>query len=208
MKRVEFVIFLCLLLPAGVFAVDKPEIKGQAVAQKPSAEQPYVQQSFGRVLKSEKKILLNENSKKQLVDLMWVFYRDPNHCICVLFSGPTGTGKTMTAQALGRELERDLFLVDLSLVVSKYIGETEKNLHRLFSQAQDEKWILYFDEADALFGKRTEVKDADDRYANVEVNFLLQKLEHHHGLVILSSNSRNNLDPAFNKRCRHEIRTQ
>ncbi len=112
----------------------------------------------------------------------------------------------MTAQALAHELERDVFLVDLSLVVSKYIGETEKNLHRLFSQAEDEKWILYFDEADALFGKRSKVKDAHDRYANVEVNFLLQKLEMHHGVVILASNLRNDLEPAFNKRCKHEIR--
>ncbi len=114
----------------------------------------------------------------------------------------------MTAQALGRELERDVFVVELSLVVSKYIGETEKNLHRLFSQAEDENWILYFDEADVLFGKRTKVKDAHDRYANVEVNFLLQKLEYHHGVVILSSNLRKNLDPAFNKRCKHEIRVK
>lgn len=196
MKRLVFVLFLGLLLPAGLFAVDKPEIKGQSDARP----------SFGRVLKSPEKLFLNKNIKHQLVKFMWVFYETPNRCVCVLFSGLTGTSKTMTVQALGRELKRDVFRVDLSLVISKYIGETEKNLHRLFSQAEDEKWILYFEEADALFGKRTEARDAHDRYANVEVNFLLQKLEQHDGIVILDSYLRENLDPAFNKWCQREIK--
>ncbi len=117
-----------------------------------------------------------------------------------LFYGPPGTGKTMTACLLGKATGRDVYKVDLSLVVSKYIGETEKNLAKVFDQAQHKDWILFFDEADALFGKRSETKDAHDRYANQEVSFLLQRIETFDGIAILASNLRENLDHAFTRR--------
>jgi AAA+ superfamily predicted ATPase len=117
-----------------------------------------------------------------------------------LFYGPPGTGKTMTACLLGKSTGRDVYKIDLSLVVSKYIGETEKNLARVFDQAQHKGWILFFDEADALFGKRSETKDAHDRYANQEVSFLLQRIETFDGIAILASNRRENLDEAFARR--------
>lgn len=118
----------------------------------------------------------------------------------VLFYGEPGTGKTMTASMLGKAAGRDVYKVDLSLVVSKYIGETEKNLSKIFDQAEHKYWILFFDEADALFGKRSETKDAHDRYANQEVSFLLQRIESFDGIAILSSNLRENLDKAFTRR--------
>lgn len=117
-----------------------------------------------------------------------------------LFYGPPGTGKTMTACLLGKTTEREVYKVDLSLVVSKYIGETEKNLARVFDQAEHRDWILFFDEADALFGRRSETKDAHDRYANQEVAFLLQRVESFDGIAILASNLRENLDDAFARR--------
>ena len=117
-----------------------------------------------------------------------------------LFYGPPGTGKTMTACLLGKSTGRDVYKVDLALVVSKYIGETEKNLGKVFDQAQNKGWILFFDEADALFGKRSETKDAHDRYANQEVSFLLQRIETFDGIAILASNQRENLDQAFARR--------
>jgi AAA+ superfamily predicted ATPase len=117
-----------------------------------------------------------------------------------LFYGPPGTGKTMTACLLGKATGRDVYKVDLSLVISKYIGETEKNLAKVFDQAEHKGWILFFDEADALFGKRTETKDAHDRYANQEVSFLLQRVEVFNGVAILASNQRENLDTAFTRR--------
>ncbi len=122
--------------------------------------------------------------------------------ISALFSGPSGTGKTMAAEILARELELDLYLIDLAGVVSKYIGETEKNLRRVFDAAEQSGAILFFDEADALFGKRSEVKDSHDRYANIEVNYLLQKMEQYQGLAILSTNRRSALDRAFLRRLR------
>lgn len=118
----------------------------------------------------------------------------------VLFTGPPGTGKTLTASLLGKYTKRDVFRIDLSLVVSKYIGETEKNLSKLFDRAENKDWILFFDEADALFGKRTGVRDAHDKYANQEVSYLLQRIESHSGLVILASNMKNNIDIAFTRR--------
>ncbi len=117
-----------------------------------------------------------------------------------LFHGPPGTGKTLSACLLGKLCQREVHRVDLSMVVSKYIGETEKNLARVFDLAEQRGWILFFDEADALFGKRTRVDSAHDRYANQEVSYLLQRIEDFPGVVILSSNLRGNIDEAFTRR--------
>jgi len=117
-----------------------------------------------------------------------------------LFYGPPGTGKTLTACLLGKATQRDVYRVDLSMVVSKYIGETEKNLAGLFDQAKNKEWILFFDEADALFGKRTSTGSANERYANQEVGYLLQRIEDFPGVVILASNLRSNIDEAFSRR--------
>jgi ATP-dependent 26S proteasome regulatory subunit len=118
----------------------------------------------------------------------------------VLFSGISGTGKTMSAEIIAQELQLDLYKIDLSQIVNKYIGETEKNLNQIFTAAADANAILLFDEADALFGKRSNVKDAHDRYANLEVSYLLQKMEEYEGLAILTTNLRNNMDEAFTRR--------
>jgi len=118
----------------------------------------------------------------------------------VLLYGPSGTGKTLTASLLGKYTGKPVFRVDLSTLVSKYIGETEKNLERLFLKAKNRDWILFFDEADSIFGKRTGVKDAHDRYANQGVSYLLQRIEDFNGLVLLSSNFKNNIDDAFLRR--------
>ena len=120
--------------------------------------------------------------------------------ITALLAGPSGTGKTMAAEALAGALGVPLFHVDLSSVVDKYIGETEKNLERVFSAAENVDGVLLFDEADALFGKRSDVSDARDRHANIEVAFLLQRMESFDGLAILTSNLRSNLDEAFTRR--------
>ena len=120
--------------------------------------------------------------------------------LSILFAGPPGTGKTMAADVLAHGLGLSLYKIDLSAVVSKYIGETEKNLARIFAEAATSNAILFFDEADALFGKRTQVRDAHDRYANVEVSYLLQKMEEYDGMVVLATNLRKNMDEAFVRR--------
>ena len=120
--------------------------------------------------------------------------------ITALFAGDSGTGKTMSAEVIAGELGLDLYVIDLSTVVDKYIGETEKNLDRVFSQADGVNGVLLFDEADAIFGKRSEVRDARDRYANVEIAYLLQRMEHFDGMAILTTNLRANLDEAFLRR--------
>jgi len=117
-----------------------------------------------------------------------------------LFYGPSGTGKTLTAGMIGKITGREVYKIDLSMVVSKYIGETEKNLARIFDKAENKGWILFFDEADALFGKRTEVRDAHDKYANQEVSYLLQRVEDYDGIAILSTNFKSNIDDAFLRR--------
>jgi SpoVK/Ycf46/Vps4 family AAA+-type ATPase len=122
-----------------------------------------------------------------------------------LFAGASGTGKTLAAEVLAGELQLDLYRIDLSQVVSKYIGETEKNLARIFAAAEDGGAILLFDEADALFGKRSEVKDSHDRYANVEVSYLLQRMEAYSGLAILTTNQKSALDTAFLRRLRYVL---
>lgn len=119
-----------------------------------------------------------------------------------LFAGPSGTGKTMSAEIIADDLKLDLYKIDLSAVVSKYIGETEKNLNRIFTEAEYSNSILFFDEADALLGKRSEVKDAHDRYANIEISYLLQKMEEYEGITILATNLRQNIDDAFVRRIR------
>jgi SpoVK/Ycf46/Vps4 family AAA+-type ATPase len=120
--------------------------------------------------------------------------------LSILFAGPSGTGKTMAADIIAGALALDLYKIDLSVVVSKYIGETEKNLSRIFTEAETSNSILFFDEADALFGKRSEVKDAHDRYANIEIGYLLQRMEEYEGVVILATNFRKNMDEAFVRR--------
>jgi hypothetical protein len=122
--------------------------------------------------------------------------------LSALFSGPSGTGKTMAAEVMAADLELDIYKVDLAGVVSKYIGETEKNLARIFAEAETSNAILFFDEADALFGKRTDVADAHDRYANIETSYLLQKMEEYEGIVILATNLSQNMDEAFTRRIR------
>lgn len=125
--------------------------------------------------------------------------------VSALFAGPSGAGKTLAGEILGAELKLDVYRIDLSAIVSKWIGETEKNLRRVFDAAEEGSAVLQFDEADALFGKRTEVKDSHDRHANIEVSYLLQRLEEYRGLSILTTNFRSNIDPAFLRRLRFII---
>ncbi|NOZ06905.1 MAG: ATP-binding protein [Chloroflexi bacterium] len=125
--------------------------------------------------------------------------------VTILFAGPPGTGKTMSAEIIAHELNQDLYKIDLSTIVSKYIGETEKNLERIFIEAQASNAILFFDEADALFGKRSEVRDSHDRYANIEISYLLQRMEAYDGVTILATNLRANLDEAFTRRLQFAV---
>jgi SpoVK/Ycf46/Vps4 family AAA+-type ATPase len=118
----------------------------------------------------------------------------------ILFYGSPGTGKTLTACLLGKYTKKQVFRIDLSMIVSKYIGETEKNLAKVFDKAEHSGWILFFDEADALFGSRTKVSSSHDRYANQEVSYLLQRIEDYNGIVILASNMKGNIDDAFMRR--------
>ncbi|NJK65806.1 MAG: ATP-binding protein [Microcoleus sp. CSU_2_2] len=151
--------------------------------------------------------ICNHTKYRNLVYEEWGFDRKLSlgKGLNVLFSGPPGTGKTMAAEVIASELQLDLYKIDLSQMVSKYIGETEKNLNRIFTAAANSNAILFFDEADALFGKRSEVKDAHDRYANIEIGYLLQKMEEYEGLAILTTNLRGNMDDAFVRRLRFII---
>ena len=154
------------------------------------------------------KEIASHAKRSQVVFERWGFERKfaYGRGIAALFEGQSGTGKTMAASIIGRELGLDVYQIDLSCVVSKYIGETEKNLSRIFAEAQDSNAILFFDEADALFGKRSEVKDAHDRYANIETAYLLQRMEEvSSGIVILATNMKQNLDEAFVRRMRFII---
>ncbi len=162
-------------------------------------------------------LVLPESTMAQIKDLeLWVNYGQQlleewemsqklKKGYRALFYGPPGTGKTLTASLLGKYTKREVFRVDLSMVVSKFIGETEKNLSNLFDRAEHKQWILFFDEADALFGKRTNVKDAHDKYANQEVSYLLQRTENYNGLVILATNLKSNIDDAFSRRFQSHI---
>ena len=145
-------------------------------------------------------VIRQENSQQVLVNWGLADLFHQSHGCTSLFVGPSGTGKTMAASILANELGLDAYRIDLSGVVSKYIGETEKNLERIFNMAEESEVVLFIDEADALFGKRSEVKDAHDRYANIEVSYLLQKMEAYDGLVILASNFGQNIDDAFFRR--------
>jgi ATP-dependent 26S proteasome regulatory subunit len=163
------------------------------------------------VLKEEKitqlKEICNQVRHRHKVFSQWGFHEKLSHGrgLSVLFAGPPGTGKTLAAEVMATELQLDLYKIDLSSIVSKYIGETEKNLSRIFAEAETSNAILFFDEADALFGKRTEVSDAHDRYANIETSYLLQKMDEYEGIVILATNLRNNMDDAFTRRIRFII---
>ncbi len=151
------------------------------------------------------KIILIHSHHRDKVYREWGFEeksRSQGLGITVLFAGPSGTGKTMASEILSRELKLNMLKVDLSQVVSKYIGETEKNLDKIFESADKGGAVLFFDEADALFGKRTEIKDSHDRYANIETSFLLQRMESYNGLAILSTNMLKALDNAFLRRIR------
>lgn len=139
------------------------------------------------------------NHHKELMD-DWGMEKKIKPGYRALFYGSPGTGKTLTASLIGKRIGSDVYQIDLSKVVSKYIGETEKNLSRVFDRAENKDWILFFDEAEALFGKRTSVNDAHDRYANQEVAYLLQRIEDYNGLVILATNLKSNLDDAFTRR--------
>lgn len=157
-------------------------------------------------------LVLPESTQQQIKDVLiwlthhrtfledWQMGRKFKPGYRVLFHGPPGTGKTLTASLLGKHVGMDVYKVDLSTVVSKYIGETEKNLANLFDRAENKNWILFFDEADALFGKRTQIQNSHDRFANQEVSFLLQRIETFNGLVILASNFKSNIDDAFVRR--------
>ena len=146
--------------------------------------------------------LCNQVKYRGLVYQTWGFDRKlaMGKGVNALFSGPPGTGKTMAADIIAGELGLDLYKIDLSTVVSKFIGETEKNLSKIFVEAESSNAILFFDEADALFSKRTEIKDSHDRYANLETSYLLQRIEQYDGIVILASNFRKNMDEAFVRR--------
>ncbi len=130
----------------------------------------------------------------------WGMDKRVKHGFRALFYGPSGTGKTFAATLLGKQFQRDVYRIDLSQIVSKYIGETEKNLEKVFNKAENKNWILFFDEADALFGKRSNVQSAHDKYANQEVSYLLQRVEDFPGLIILASNFKSNIDQAFIRR--------
>jgi hypothetical protein len=139
---------------------------------------------------------------RPLVHERWGFERKlaTGRGLTALFAGPSGTGKTMAAAVVAGELGLDLYRIDLSQVVSKYIGETEKNLDRVFAAAESANAVLFFDEADALFGRRSEVKDAHDRFANIEIGYLLQKMDEYEGIAVLATNLRQNMDEAFIRR--------
>jgi SpoVK/Ycf46/Vps4 family AAA+-type ATPase len=158
-------------------------------------------------------LVLPEDKKKQLKEIcnyarnfskVYESWRLEKHFIGkgpnVLFSGPPGIGKTMAAEIMASDLKRDMYKVDLATVVNKYIGETEKNLKKIFKDAENTHAILFFDEADALFGKRTEVKDTHDRYANVEISYLLQKMEEHKGIAILATSHKKDVADSFLRR--------
>lgn len=175
-----------------------------------SGSVPFIQKIAPRYTWED--IVLPKEKRKQLREICnyvkhhpksyeeWGQRRALGEGLNALFVGPSGTGKTMAAEIIAHELRLDMYKIDLSMVVSKYVGETEKNLNKIFEGTKESNAILFFDEADALFGKRSEVKDSHDRYANIEINYLLQRMEEHEGVVILATNQGKNMDPAFVRR--------
>lgn len=165
-------------------------------------------------------LVVNEQTARQLDEIRiwlehgrdlltrWEMSKNIKPGYKALFHGSPGTGKTLTAALLGKTFGLEVYRIDLSMVISKYIGETEKNLEKIFRRAENKGWILFFDEADALFGKRTSISDAHDKYANQEIAYLLQRLEDYPGLVILASNMRSNVDEAFTRRLQSVIHFQ
>ena len=150
--------------------------------------------------------ILNFAHYSDMVRHDWGFSRvSPTGGLSILFSGPPGTGKTLTAGVIAHELRRALYVIDISRVIDKYIGETEKRLAKIFDHAQTSQAILLFDEADSLFAKRTNVKTSNDRYANIEVNYLLQRLESYNGISILTTNLADSLDEALQRRIQFKI---
>jgi len=201
---------------------DDPQVSLQDVWQAARAHPQHRLDEFARRIEPQytwDDIVLPAAARQQLVEIQeqvaqqarvygaWGFGKKltRGRGISALFSGSSGTGKTMAAEIMAGALNLDLYRIDLSSVVSKYIGETEKNLARVFDEAENGNVILFFDEADALFGKRSEVKDAHDRYANIEINYLLQRMEDYQGLAILATNMRQSLDDAFLRRLRFLI---
>ena len=180
-----------------------------------SADFPATRMETGR---KWEELILDETTMSQIEEIrLWVQYGGrirkewemekilrPGYR--ALFYGPPGSGKTLTASLLGQVTGKDVYRINLASVVSKYIGETEKNLEKVFNIAEDKEWILFFDEADSLFGKRTGIKDSHDRYANQEVSYLLQRIEEYGGLVVLSTNQKINIDDAFARRFQSVIR--
>ncbi len=162
-------------------------------------------------------LVLEHKSKTELADIKdWIEFahKTPEHWKVdrnvkkgyrALFYGPSGTGKTLCATLLGKYTGKEVYKINLGMVVSKYVGETEKNLSRIFDQAEDRNWILFFDEAESMFGKRTEVRSSNDRFANQETGFLLQRIENYDGVIILASNLKGNMDPAFSRRFQSTI---
>ena len=206
----------------GHFNITKPQLSFDNLCNAARAQSGHDLATLARKIQPKftwNDIVLSPNQVKQLRDICKeAEYRDLVHQkwgfaaklslgkgLNVLFSGASGTGKTMAAEVIAHHLQLDLYKIDLSQIVSKYIGETEKNLNRIFTAATNSNAILLFDEADALFGKRSEVQDARDRYANIEVGYLLQKMEEYQGIAILTTNLRSNMDEAFERRLRFII---
>jgi SpoVK/Ycf46/Vps4 family AAA+-type ATPase len=192
--RLFSVVFISMQLAGNALAVEPGSSASQALAHKP----------YGRVL-SQKDTSSLPASVQTAIKRLAPRLKQARGGVCVVFEGRAGTGKTLAASLLATSLGRQAYEVDLAAVMSKYIGETEKNLNKLFATASANHWVLLFDEADALFGKRTEVKDSHDRYANMETSYLLQRLEAYQGIWILTSNARLQLDSALKKRCKHRL---
>ncbi len=180
--------------------VGDPEFGPSFPAQKIETDRNWQDLVLPHETKNDIEEIISWVRHEQMVMREWRLAEKVNPGFRCLFHGPPGTGKTFTATLLGKATGRDVYRIDLSMVVSKYIGETEKNLKVVFDKAQSKGWILFFDEADALFGKRTDVSDSKDRYANQEVSYLLQRVESFDGVVILATNNRENMDKAFTRR--------
>lgn len=181
-------------------SLSRPRLDG--LAQRIDAQAAWDDLVVPDALRDMLKLVATHVARRAEVHESWAFTRRSARGlgITALFAGPSGTGKTLAAEVLATTLGLDLYRVDLSQVISKYIGETEKNLRRVFDAAEEGAAVLLFDEADALFGKRSEVKDSHDRYANIEVSYLLQRMETYRGLAILTTNLKNAIDPAFLRR--------